>query len=60
MAAAVVQGGGRGQQQPRRAESGAKSGNAKPAEKPSRRLGDAKPAGEQQRRRRPRKPAAAQ
>ncbi|KAA0600757.1 hypothetical protein E2K72_16850, partial [Escherichia coli] len=36
------------------------SGNAKPAEKPSRRLGDAKPAGEQQRRRRPRKPAAAQ
>ncbi|ENO7574348.1 ATP-dependent RNA helicase RhlE [Escherichia coli] len=54
------QGGGRGQQQPRRGEGGAKSASAKPAEKPSRRLGDAKPAGEQQRRRRPRKPTAAQ
>ncbi|ENB97775.1 hypothetical protein ECP029943811_0900, partial [Escherichia coli P0299438.11] len=52
--------GGRGQQQPRRGEGGAKSASAKPAEKPSRRLGDAKPAGEQQRRRRPRKPTAAQ
>ncbi len=54
------QGGGCGQQQPRRGEGGAKSASAKPAEKPSRRLGDAKPAGEQQRRRRPRKPTAAQ
>ena len=32
VAAVVDKGGGRGQQQPRRAESGAKSGNAKPAE----------------------------